>query len=150
VAAGEFSIGLRVYIEDTDAGGIVYYVNYLKFMERARTEFMRALGFGKDYIFNSDRMFVVRDSAVSYLAPARLDDQLSATARVARLRGAGMEFHQQVRRGEEVLARGDLTIACVDRASLKPRRLPPEMTARLVEYERRQQRLYDSQRQSQQ
>ena len=68
---GEFSLGLRVYIEDTDAGGIVYYVNYLKFMERARTEFMRSLGFGKDYIFNHDLMFVVSDVAVKYLQPAR-------------------------------------------------------------------------------
>jgi YbgC/YbaW family acyl-CoA thioester hydrolase len=59
VTDGEFSCDLRVYIEDTDAGGIVYYVNYLKFMERARTEFMRSLGFGKDYIFNHDLMFVV-------------------------------------------------------------------------------------------
>ena len=66
MSGGEFSLGLRVYIEDTDAGGIVYYVNYLKFMERARTEFMRSLGFGKDYIFNRDLMFVVRDVAVEY------------------------------------------------------------------------------------
>ena len=57
MASEEFSLPLRVYIEDTDAGGIVYYVNYLKFMERARTEFMRSLGFGKDYIFNHDLMF---------------------------------------------------------------------------------------------
>ncbi|RLA47367.1 MAG: 4-hydroxybenzoyl-CoA thioesterase, partial [Gammaproteobacteria bacterium] len=60
MAEAEFSLKLRVYIEDTDAGGIVYYVNYLKFMERARTEFMRSLGYGKDYIFNHDLMFVVR------------------------------------------------------------------------------------------
>ncbi|MCB1853292.1 MAG: 4-hydroxybenzoyl-CoA thioesterase, partial [Halieaceae bacterium] len=58
---GEFSTPVRVYIEDTDAGGIVYYVNYLKFMERARTEMMRSLGFGKNYIFNHDLMFVVTD-----------------------------------------------------------------------------------------
>ena len=80
MAAVEFSHKMRVYIEDTDAGGIVYYVNYLKFMERARTEFMRSLGFGKDYIFNHDLMFVVRDVAVTYLLPARLDDELEATA----------------------------------------------------------------------
>ena len=61
----EFSFKLRVYIEDTDAGGIVYYVNYLKFMERARTEFMRSLGYGKDYVFNHDLMFVVRDVALA-------------------------------------------------------------------------------------
>ncbi len=129
--AEEFSLPLRVYIEDTDAGGIVYYVNYLKFMERARTEFMRSLGYGKDYIFNHDLMFVVRDVAVRYVGPARLDDELEATARITGLRGASMTLAQTVRRGDEVLAQGDISIACVDRAGVKPRRLPEEMRARL-------------------
>ncbi|MCB1688603.1 MAG: tol-pal system-associated acyl-CoA thioesterase [Halioglobus sp.] len=131
MTAAEFSHKLRVYIEDTDAGGIVYYVNYLKFMERARTEFMRTLGYGKDYIFSADLMFVVRDVVVTYMLPARLDDELEATAKIARVRGAGIVFHQSVRRGEEVLARGEVTVACVDRAQVKPRRLPPEMVAQL-------------------
>ena len=131
MAGGEFSFKLRVYIEDTDAGGIVYYVNYLKFMERARTEFMRAQGYGKGYIFNHDLMFVVRDVAVTYLLPARLDDELEATASIGRVRGAAMVFHQSVRRGDEILAQGEVTIACVDRAGVKPRRLPPDMAAKL-------------------
>lgn len=131
MAAGEFSHKLRVYIEDTDAGGVVYYVNYLKFMERARTEFMRSLGYGKSAIFNSGLMFVVRDLAVSYRLPARLDDELEATARIARLRGASMVFRQSIRRGDELLADGDVTIACVDRGGMKPRRLPPEMVTNL-------------------
>ena len=131
MAGAEFSFKLRVYIEDTDAGGIVYYVNYLKFMERARTEFMRSMGYGKEYIFNHDLMFVVRDVAVKYLRPATLDDELEATARVQQVRGALMILRQSVRRGEEILAQGDVTIACVDRAGLKPRRLPPEMVAAL-------------------
>ena len=129
--APEFSLAVRVYIEDTDAGGIVYYVNYLKFMERARTEFMRSLGFGKDYIFNHDLMFVVRDVAVKYLLPAQLDDQLQATASIAQLRGASMEMRQTVRRSEELLADATITIACVDRSGVKPRRIPGEMVARL-------------------
>lgn len=129
--AGEFSLGLRVYIEDTDAGGIVYYVNYLKFMERARTEFMRSRGFGKDYIFNRELMFVVRDVAVEYRQPARLDDELEATASILRLRGASMVFDQCVRRGDEILAQGEITIACVDRSGLKPRRLPQEVVGKL-------------------
>ena len=128
---GEFSLGLRVYIEDTDAGGIVYYVNYLKFMERARTEFMRSVGFGKDYIFNRDLMFVARDVAVEYRLPARLDDELEATAGIRRLRGASMVFFQSVMRGEEILAQGEITVACVDRNGLKPRRLPPEVVGKL-------------------
>lgn len=131
MVAGEFSHNLRVYIEDTDAGGVVYYANYLKFMERARTEFMRSLGYGKNTIFNSDAMFVVRDLALTYMLPARLDDELEATARIAQLRGAGIVFHQSIRRGEELLARAEVTIACVDRAGVKPRRLPLEMVTRL-------------------
>ncbi len=132
MTAQEFSLPLRVYIEDTDAGGIVYYVNYLKFMERARTEFMRNLGFGKDFIFNHDLMFVVRDSAIKYLKPAKLDDQLEATARIAGLGGASITFEQIVRRGGEDLARGELTIACVDRGGITPRRISKAMKDRLI------------------
>ena len=138
MVAGEFSHKIRVYIEDTDAGGIVYYVNYLKFMERARTEFMRSLGYGKNYVFNADLMFVVRDLRISYKLPARLDDELEATATLAQLRGAGIVFHQSVRRGDEVLAQAEVTIACVDRAGVKPRRLPPEMVTRLRSLEQKQ------------
>jgi len=139
VAVGEFSFKLRVYIEDTDAGGIVYYVNYLKFMERARTELMRSLGYGKDYIFNHDLMFVVRDVAVTYLRPARLDDELQATASVCETRGAVMVLHQSVKRGEEMLAQGQVTIACVDRSGAKPRRIPREMVASLQTVQQEQQ-----------
>lgn len=128
---GEFSLPLRVYIEDTDAGGIVYYVNYLKFMERARTEFMRTRGFDKDTIFNHDLMFVVRDVAVHYRLPARLDDELLATASIGELRGASMLMRQRVLRGDEVIAEADVTIACVERGGVKPRRLPREMVDQL-------------------
>ena len=131
MTTGEFSLNLRVYIEDTDAGGIVYYVNYLKFMERARTEFMRSMGFGKNYIFNHDLMFVVRDVVVQYLRPATLDDELVATAAIRELRGASMVMYQRVQRGDEVLAQGEVTIACVDRAGVKPRRMPTDMVATL-------------------
>jgi len=127
VSGVEFSLELRVYIEDTDAGGIVYYVNYLKFMERARTEMMRSFGFGRDYIFNHDLMFVVRDVSVHYRQPARLDDRLTATARILELRGASMRLQQRVLRDAEELASGEVTIACVDRAGVKPQRLPREM-----------------------
>ena len=131
MSEAEFSLPLRVYIEDTDAGGIVYYVNYLKFMERARTEYMRARGYGKDYVFTHDLMFVVHDVNVRYAEPARLDDELTATASIARLGGASMVFDQRVRRGSATLAEGKITIACVDRNGVKPRRLPPEMAAAL-------------------
>jgi len=124
---GEFSLPLRVYIEDTDAGGIVYYVNYLKFMERSRTELMRSLGFDKNFIFNADLMFVVRDVAITYLKPAKLDDELLATARIVQLKGASMTLAQSVCMGSEILAEGEITIVCVDKAGVKPRRLPKAM-----------------------
>jgi 4-hydroxybenzoyl-CoA thioesterase len=137
VVTEEFSLPLRVYIEDTDAGGIVYYVNYLKFMERARTEYMRSLGFGKKFIFNHDIMFVVKDARIDYRQPASLDDELVATAAVSVLGGASMVMQQSVRRNEEVLAAATIKIASVDRVNLKPLRIPAEMRRTL------QQNLFD-------
>jgi 4-hydroxybenzoyl-CoA thioesterase len=127
--AEEFCLPLRVYIEDTDAGGIVYYVNYLKFMERARTEFMRSLGFGKGFIFNAQLMFVVRDVNVRYHAPAQLDDELTSVVSLTRVGGAALDMHQQVRRGETVLTTADVKIASVNRDTMKPARLPAAMIA---------------------
>lgn len=131
MSSGEFSLPLRVYIEDTDAGGIVYYVNYLKFMERSRTELMRSLGFDKNFIFNENLMFVVRNVAVSYLKPAKLDDELIATARVTQVRGAAMDLWQSVMLSGEVLAEGEVKIVCVDRGGLKPRRIPRSMVDKI-------------------
>ncbi|WP_372782746.1 tol-pal system-associated acyl-CoA thioesterase [Litorivivens sp.] len=127
----EYSLPVRVYIEDTDAGGIVYYVNYLKFMERARTELMRAAGYGKTAIFSHDSMFVVTETSIKYLKPATLDDELLVTAAVSEVRGVTLTFEQTVRRGTEFLCNGTVQVACVDRQSLKPRRIPADMRARL-------------------
>jgi tol-pal system-associated acyl-CoA thioesterase len=131
VSEAEFSLPLRVYIEDTDAGGIVYYVNYLKYMERCRTEFMRALGYGKNFIFSEDLMFVVSDVAVQYRRPAKLDDELLATARVSKLGGAAMTFSQSVTRADELLAEGQIKVVCAGRTDLKPRRIPKQMLVQL-------------------
>ncbi|MEZ5569533.1 MAG: tol-pal system-associated acyl-CoA thioesterase [Halioglobus sp.] len=130
--SAEFSLPLRVYIEDTDAGGIVYYVNYLKFMERARTEFMRSLGYGKHYIFTKELMFVVSDARIHYRSPARLDDEILATAALTRLRGASMLFHQRVLRDGATLAEADITVACVASNSLRPQRIPLALAERLA------------------
>lgn len=127
----EFSLPLRVYIEDTDAGGIVFYVNYLKYMERARTDFMRSLGFPRSDIFNEERMFVVSEAALKFHQPARLDDELEATAALEQVRGVSLRLRQCVRRGSEMLVDGAITIACVDPATLKPRRIPATMLATL-------------------
>ena len=131
MSCAPFELAVRVYMEDTDTGGIVYYVNYLKYLERARTELMRSLGYGKEFICNFDLMFVVRDVAVHYRRPARLDDQLVATAQLAELRGASMVFRQEVRRGSDVLADGEVRVACVDRDGVKPRRIPAALLASL-------------------
>jgi len=127
----EFSLPLRVYIEDTDAGGIVYYVNYLKFIERARTEFMRSLGLDRAAIFSGELMFVVSDLEVSYQAPARLDDELAATAQLLSVGGASLRLRQCVLRGEQLLIEAGVSLACVSRDSLAPRRIPKPMLATL-------------------
>lgn len=123
----EFSLRLRVYIEDTDAGGIVYYVNYLKFMERARTEFMRRLGYGKTAIFDDNAMFVVVSSDVRYLGSAVLDDELVVTAQPVKAGRASIVFGQQVMRGTDVLCQADIRIACVNRNSRAPQPMPDSM-----------------------
>jgi len=119
----EFSLPIRVYIEDTDAGGIVYYVNYLKYLERARTELMRTFGLGRAAVSDAGWNFVVSDVSLSYKEPARLDDQLQATAVISAVGGATINFHQTVRRDDSVLVAGDIQIACVDRGTGRPTRL---------------------------
>ncbi len=119
----EFSLPVRVYIEDTDAGGIVYYVNYLKYLERARTELMRTFGLERAAVSDAGWNFVVSDVSLSYKEPARLDDQLHATAVISAVGGATLNFHQTVCRDGAVLVAGDIQIACVDRGSGRPTRL---------------------------
>ena len=119
----EFSLPIRVYIEDTDAGGIVYYVNYLKYLERARTELMRTFGLERAAVTDAGWNFVVSDVSLSYKEPARLDDQLHATAVISAVGGATINFHQTVRRDDTVLVAGDIQIACVDRGTGRPTRL---------------------------
>lgn len=129
----EFSLDLRVYIEDTDAGGIVYYVNYLKFMERARTEMLRSFGFDKAGANPGSIQFVVRSASVEYLKPAFLDDELSVSAKVVELGGASLAFDQEVRRGGEILSSARIRIACVSGSTLKPTRISAEMKAALTQ-----------------
>lgn len=116
----------RVYYEDTDAGGIVYYVNYLKFMERARTERLRELGFIQWRLAEENLLFVVHSSEARYHAPARLDDELAVSAELIELNRASLRFRQQVRRQPDgaLLCEGQFLVACVRADSLKPRSLP--------------------------
>lgn len=130
---GLFSWNLRVYFEDTDAGGIVYYANFLKFFERCRTEWLRALGVEQTGLAaRSGLQFVVAGAAIDYLRPARLDDELTITARVGANARSYLVFEQEARRGTEVLARATVKVACVDARRLVPARLPEELTAALA------------------
>ncbi len=119
----EFTLPVRVYIEDTDAGGIVYYVNYLKFLERSRTEFLRSLGYGKTAILEDGLLLVVHSTEIKYLSPAHLDEELIATTHVQKLARSYIVFTQEIRRGESVLCRAMVKVACVNPA-MKPTALP--------------------------
>lgn len=123
---------IRVYWEDTDAGGVVYHAGYLRFLERARTEWMRAAAGGQDAIRRSHGVvFVVRELAIAYDKPARLDDELDVSVHVARQRSASMELGQVVSRVADgiTLARADVRIACVDADGFTPCRIPADIAA---------------------
>ncbi|WGL18065.1 tol-pal system-associated acyl-CoA thioesterase [Microbulbifer bruguierae] len=119
-----FSIPIRVYIEDTDAGGIVYYVNYLKYMERARTELVRSLGYDKPAMPQRGLLLVVHSAQVQYRKSAILDDELRASATVGKLGRAAVTFEQKIWRGTEIICEAVVKVACVDDASRKPCALP--------------------------
>ncbi|NIP71620.1 MAG: tol-pal system-associated acyl-CoA thioesterase, partial [Gemmatimonadetes bacterium] len=127
-----FDIPVRVYVEDTDAGGIVYYVNYLKFMERARTEWFRSRGYEKPALFRDDLMFVVHSLEIGYRKPARLDDLLRVSAWVVRPGRTFFIMEQTVRRGDEVLCTARVKVACVARDGLKPRPIPADVRERAL------------------
>jgi acyl-CoA thioester hydrolase len=127
-----FTVPVRVYYEDTDAGGVVYYANYLKFLERARTEFMRALGYDlRELAADPGILFVVAGVEVEYRRPARHDDLLAVSVAIAERGRAGLTFAQQVRRGAELLVEAKVRVACVDAATFKPKPLPEQIAARL-------------------
>lgn len=126
-----YSMPVRVYIEDTDAGGIVYYVNYLKFMERARTEFIRQFGIDKPAVVSDEHLFVVHSADVRYLRPAMLDDLLTVTASISKLARSYMLFRQEIIRNGEPISTADIKVACVLRDSMKPSAMPKPVYAAL-------------------
>lgn len=120
-----FSIRVRVYFEDTDAGNVVYYANYFRFMERARTEWLRAQGFEQDELLSEHNIvFAVKTAKADYRIPARLNDELEITAEVSRLGGASITFEQNVRRGDELLCSGQVRVVCLDADTFTPRSVP--------------------------
>lgn len=115
---------VRVYYEDTDTGGVVYYANYLKFMERARTEWLRAAGFEQTALLDDHHViFVVRSVAIEYLRPARFNDLLTVTVSPSDIGRSQLAVFQTVE-GEGLLARADVKVVCVDHASFKPVKIP--------------------------
>ncbi|MBN8474018.1 tol-pal system-associated acyl-CoA thioesterase [Sulfuritalea sp.] len=118
------SLALRVYYEDTDAAGIVYYANYLRYIERGRTEFLRALGHDQNVLMKEGVAFAVRAVSADYLKPAVLDDLLTIETAVASLGRAQMVFVQRVLRGTELLLEAKVRVACIDPVRGKPIRMP--------------------------
>ncbi|MEE9545495.1 MAG: tol-pal system-associated acyl-CoA thioesterase [Rhodospirillales bacterium] len=138
-AEGPHVFQLRVYYEDTDAGGVVYYANYLKFAERARTEMLRGLGFENSRLMDGDGpgtgiALAVRQMAVDYLKPARLDDLLEVHTRILEIGGASLCLQQLVRRGTEDLVRMQITLACMNLTSKRTARLPTGLKERFREF----------------
>ncbi len=129
---GNFSIPVRVYYEDTDAGGVVYYANYLKFMERARTEWLRGLGFEQDALSTQEGViFAVRAVKVEFLKPGRFNDLLRATVSMTRRGGASLTFAQAVQRDTTTLCEAEIKVACLDAGSFAPRPIPRRILSRL-------------------
>jgi acyl-CoA thioester hydrolase len=123
-----YEITIRIYWEDTDAGGVVYYANYLKFMERCRTEWLRSLGIDQ-YRLRLERQlqFAVVHVAVDFLRPAVLNDEIIVTAELARLSGATISFKQTIMRGDMQLIDASTRVACLDSGTLKPRAIPKDL-----------------------
>ena len=124
---------VRVYWEDTDAAGIVYYANYLRFLERARSDLVRGAGINQAALLAGEGVvFPVRRCEIDYLQPARLDDEIQVRTSIQKLGGASMEMDQNIHRGEEALVRAKVRLACIGPTG-RPRRLPPAVRAALSE-----------------
>lgn len=124
---------VRIYYEDTDAGGLVYHANYIKFMERARTEFLRTLGFELDALEREQRLlFAIRGLSVDYYRPARLDDLLEVTVGFEAVRPASLRFVQNIQRDGETLCAGRVRVTAISADRFRPMALPEFMLARLT------------------
>lgn len=127
-----YSFPVRVYFENTDAGGVVYHAEYLKFMERARTEWLRHLGFDHQALGRVHRVvFVVTSAAIDFVKPARLDDTLAVSVRLESLGKVRCVFNQEVRREDEVLVRAKVSVACVAAESFKPAEIPDPLKRKM-------------------
>ena len=124
----DFSATMRIYWEDTDAAGIVFYANYLKFFERARTEWLRGLGFGQEALRTQANIaFIVSETRLRYRRPARLDDVIDVSVAVVHRGQASLEIAQEARRAGELLADGTIRIGCVELGTFRPCRIPNDI-----------------------
>ncbi len=134
--SAQFRWPVRVYYEDTDTGGVVYYANDLKFFERARTEWLRSAGISQQLMTEQENvMFVVKSTAIDYHAPAKLDDHLEVSVTVERIGRASVNFSQAASRtsgsGPELLCSGQIRVGCIDAASLRPTAIPPAVLEKI-------------------
>lgn len=130
MVSAQFCWPIRVYWEDTDAGGVVYHASYLRFLERARSEYLRHLGIEQEALRKDNGfVFVVRDIAIGFLKPARLDDQLDVTVALTGRRQASLVFEQKILRAadDRVLVEARVRAACVDAATFRPRPIPDDL-----------------------
>jgi acyl-CoA thioester hydrolase len=119
---------IRVYYEDTDAGGVVFHSNYLNFFERARTEMLRVLGHEQDALrADYGILFVVRSLQIDYLKPARFNDMLLVSARLVEAKKASLVFEQEIMRGDDILCKGIFRIACLDASAMAPKAIPQHL-----------------------
>jgi acyl-CoA thioester hydrolase len=130
-----YTLPVRIYWEDTDAGGVVYHARYVAFLERARSEWMRANGHGQASLQQSGVVFAVRAMTLDFLAPARLDDALDVTCELAECRRASLVFRQQVRRDGERLLEATVRIAALDAGTFRPTPIPAGLHAQLAALE---------------
>lgn len=127
-----FDFPQRIYFEDTDAGGVVYHAHYVKFLERARTEWLRYLGFTSSELERKYKMlWVVSEIAVEFVKPARLDDSVNISVAVENLGRVRCTFHQEIRRGEETLVKARVLVACVSADSFKPIEIPADLRKKM-------------------
>lgn len=130
----EFLWPVRVYYEDTDSGGVVYYANYLKFMERARTEMFRTMGFEQDQLCESDKvLFVVRSVEMELMQPARFNEQLEVVTTITDVARTNITFQQNIRRSGEtaIVCRGQIRVVCIDAQKWKPSAIPEKIKREL-------------------
>lgn len=127
-----FSWAVRVYYEDTDAGGVVFYANYLKYLERARTEYLRALGYEQDELMtNAGVIFAVRSLQIEYIKSARFNQMVQVSAKIKNIKKASLEFAQQITHDEQLLVTADVRIACLDVDTMKPKAIPDYLLEQL-------------------